>query len=656
MEDLEATVREYEKTVGLRPLPQRRTGDDAVNVSPEAKSASPPSAPRQLPQPTDRPSYSFIPPSNAQFTNPAAFGGTDAGEQILSTNSPFRESLSSRGDTTLQGRRPPTEGISAVRDSPVSNGESNAPREIVNEDSPALFMDGMVEYSSISPERCERDTLPGESLPAHFAFDIQIMSQTGTTTFNTSHPELVNQSLMGKNRQMTTSVRDVAGSLHPKDTGVYEYEDLKFLQPILNSSEFQCLPLRWMAQRLFDRYFRLTNPIWPVLIEKEARAQFDTIWSSSKPQDPVLIAQVNMVMALACLFHEEDTETSHDCLSDVLLAGERFYRRAKVVVAGCAFSVCSLQMLQNLLLLAQYQQGTMRSNQCWLTVGHATRMAENLGLHRRTSDKLPISPLQKELRKRLWCCCFVLDRMSSMVYGRPPGILATRNELEANLPTAIDDSFIDEKLPQPPNLPSEFSFLGFNVKLFSMVVDILETVRKNKAGQGNTQAMTTKGTYDHRFNLALLVLQLDREFLDWHSSLIEHLQFPLDRVAMDDTLPPQLQRQRNILNVRFLGFRMHLHRQTLLYLLQQKKLDPPFSKAVQSQPAMCPDPAAIDSSFTGRRDGAEGWSNFDAGANLVNISATICVMCAELQIELIETVQPMERLGAWWWSFHCEDQ
>ena len=65
--------------------------------------------------------------------------------------------------------------------------------------------------------------------------------------------------------------------------------------------------------------------------------------------------------------------------------------------------------VQCLLLMAQYRQGTQRSDQAWNLHGLAVRAAIQLGLHSRTAS-LGLSPLEAEIRKRTWFGCVILDR------------------------------------------------------------------------------------------------------------------------------------------------------------------------------------------------------------------------------------------------------
>lgn len=59
--------------------------------------------------------------------------------------------------------------------------------------------------------------------------------------------------------------------------------------------------------------------------------------------------------------------------------------------------------------MAQYRQGTQRSDQAWNLHGLAVRAALQLGLHSRNASA-DCSLLEAELRKRVWFACVVLDR------------------------------------------------------------------------------------------------------------------------------------------------------------------------------------------------------------------------------------------------------
>lgn len=68
-----------------------------------------------------------------------------------------------------------------------------------------------------------------------------------------------------------------------------------------------------------------------------------------------------------------------------------------------------MAVVQYLLILGQYLQGTQKSVQAWTVHGLAITTALQLGLHSpKTNREFPA--LECEIRKRVWFGCVLLDR------------------------------------------------------------------------------------------------------------------------------------------------------------------------------------------------------------------------------------------------------
>lgn len=173
----------------------------------------------------------------------------------------------------------------------------------------------------------------------------------------------------------------------------------------------QLLPHRYLARTLFAKYFDAIHPLWPFLLEAETRDLFSHTWTSEEPPEPLWLVQLNLIMCLGCQHHGTDGKDQLDF--DATSCGKDFYHRAQDFVYANAFTASSIGMLQTLLLMAQYQQGAMRFNEFYLTVGHAARMAQSLGLHVSRPETDTIPPQHRELRRRLWWGCFCLDRYAN---------------------------------------------------------------------------------------------------------------------------------------------------------------------------------------------------------------------------------------------------
>jgi hypothetical protein len=59
--------------------------------------------------------------------------------------------------------------------------------------------------------------------------------------------------------------------------------------------------------------------------------------------------------------------------------------------------------------MGQYMQGTQKSVQAWTVHGLAVKAALQLGLHSKDASRV-FPPQEKEIRKRTWFGCVVLDR------------------------------------------------------------------------------------------------------------------------------------------------------------------------------------------------------------------------------------------------------
>lgn len=93
--------------------------------------------------------------------------------------------------------------------------------------------------------------------------------------------------------------------------------------------------------------------------------------------------------------------------------------------------------MQSLLLMIQYRQGTQKSDNTWVLLGRAVRVAVQLGFHSRSSA-IGLTLLESEVRKRIWYNCVSLDRVLSMTFGRPQTISKEYIRLDLPLDRDLD--------------------------------------------------------------------------------------------------------------------------------------------------------------------------------------------------------------------------
>lgn len=117
-----------------------------------------------------------------------------------------------------------------------------------------------------------------------------------------------------------------------------------------------------------------------------------------------MMCTLNVVFALASQY------------SEALLAKERetasakFFDRAQDLLNLDLWGTGSVQLVQCLLLMAQYLQSINSLHQCWMVGGLATRVAEGLGLHLPETSSNASCILLREHLRRLWHGCILLDR------------------------------------------------------------------------------------------------------------------------------------------------------------------------------------------------------------------------------------------------------
>lgn len=247
-----------------------------------------------------------------------------------------------------------------------------------------------------------------------------------------------------------------------------------------------------------------------------------------------------------------------------------------------------------------------------------------------------------------------------MVYGRPVGISHTgRHANHSDLPSPVDDKFIALGQSQPDANPSKNAFFSWVVKLYHLMDDILESLHhtspagKVTPGIQKNPGLNKSCTYCAHSQLTT-ILQLDALLLGWYNDLPQQLKFSLDGLDDLTALPYIFQRQRSVLKTRFIGMRILLHRQSILFLLQSSQTRQWPRNTSRKWPPLFSD-TSVAALNTGQNTGCptREYSPFTE-TQLARISANICVQMAQLQIEAIDSSRPAGLSGAWWWDFHCQ--
>jgi hypothetical protein len=174
-------------------------------------------------------------------------------------------------------------------------------------------------------------------------------------------------------------------------------------------------PPRQRADDYVRCFTNFVHPLFPILHEPSFMRQYERLWSGHSDddgrQDPadqlqeaIFSSTLNIIFALGCQFSslvpaQNRTSMAHD-----------FYQRSRRIYNYELLDSMSLPLVQMLLLTGVYLQSAQNANRCWNVVGLAIRVAQGLGLHVETARPRALCQVDREMRRRIWHCCLVLDR------------------------------------------------------------------------------------------------------------------------------------------------------------------------------------------------------------------------------------------------------
>ncbi|KAK5312458.1 hypothetical protein LTR93_011329 [Exophiala xenobiotica] len=320
-------------------------------------------------------------------------------------------------------------------------------------------------------------------------------------------------------------------------------------------------PPQELANKLVDAYFERVHPLFPFLHEGTFRAGYEDLWKMKPDQlhaETSLLAIVNLVFA-----HGYEFNVDHEGGNFITQAAPALERSKKIILSQ-VFRHADLNLIQSLLLLCHYLQGTLELDECWKLAGLLIRNAICLGIHIDPACNGYTNALDTELRRRAWWGCVVLDRVLSMKLGRSPSI----NPADAsavNTPLDVDDQHIrdTDTIPrQPSGRPSRMSFWIQTCRLSHVINAILSKLYSTRSK--GLEETAVQGKHKQAIimsNIFLLAGQLQQ----WWDDLPVHLkQEPTSSEDID------FQRQRRIIRVRYLTITLLLQRPGFFLLVNQK--------------------------------------------------------------------------------------
>ncbi|KAK5049536.1 hypothetical protein LTR84_004465 [Exophiala bonariae] len=309
------------------------------------------------------------------------------------------------------------------------------------------------------------------------------------------------------------------------------------------------LPSRRRADELMDVYWEVVYPLYPYLDKAETILKYRDLWNerSDYEEDATFICGLNVIFALSSQLIGETHQREN--------SAKVFFERAKSLLD--LWHSASFQYIQVCLLLGQYFQSTNDPHQCWTIIGMAIRTAQSLGLHLRETSERANTPRKRELLRKVWHGCIIMDRVSSMTYGRPTTI---DKKLAAAVPRPLgidEDRLQDFGRVPTPNEPSLIDFFVETLSLYEILYDILiafysSSMTEDNFGEGRWARYF--GGSEPDTNWSPSVHAIDRRLVRWEANLPAHLK--TERSSSRPETNKYFIRQATILRQRYLHIRL----------------------------------------------------------------------------------------------------
>ncbi|KAI1393078.1 uncharacterized protein F4822DRAFT_150033 [Hypoxylon trugodes] len=198
-------------------------------------------------------------------------------------------------------------------------------------------------------------------------------------------------------------------------------------------------PNKHITDAMIDAYFRVYHVSYPIIHEPTFRAQYSEVIPRPDGNSWLVLAYV--VAAIGVF--SADTQISNLDLP--------LFAQARSMMSFDLLEVGNMTLVQAFTLISNYQQKRNKPNSGYNHSGLAMRMAMGLGLHKEFQG-WSISPLNMEMRRRVWWTLCVFEVGATITFSRPSSW--PFEGVDVSLPINVNDR---ELTTRSPNYPPESS-------------------------------------------------------------------------------------------------------------------------------------------------------------------------------------------------------
>ncbi|KAJ7578691.1 fungal-specific transcription factor domain-containing protein [Mycena floridula] len=230
---------------------------------------------------------------------------------------------------------------------------------------------------------------------------------------------------------------------------------------------FLIFPDEDLMESLIDLYFMHYNLLRPLL----HRPSFEkSLREGLHHRNYYFGAIVLLVCALGSKFSDDRRVSLHGIETEQG-CGPSLFSQVEPLKGTSLASAPSLHELQYFCLAVMFLYGTSVMEKTWPVLGIALRLAQDVGLHRKTGVE-PEAIADNESWKRVFWCLASMDPPTSSTFGRPPGL--NSDDFDQEYPLECDDEYWVHSNPekafkQPADRPSMITHFISYIKLMGVL-------------------------------------------------------------------------------------------------------------------------------------------------------------------------------------------